>query len=601
MKPHRLARVPTSARFAALAAAVVLLPLGISCYGALGASQGLRRSEREVVAGVEPPSQRLRVIIETDAGGDPDDEQSLVRFLVYASEFDIEGIIANRPIARDRENRNPVRDGLGIVRAQIEAYRKCHANLVQHDPRFPTAEHLLSRTVAGYDDTDAGVKLIVRAVDAEDPRPVWFSNWGTDQGSAESCLKRALDQVLRERGPAGYAAFKSRLRLCSADKFGEHTTTLAPAFPRWVDTFRPTLDNLRWYHRFSRLTATAGEFNLERDVRTGHGPLGALYPTNTGLPQKEGDTMAFLYLVPTGMNDPNEPAWGSWAGRYGPNEECPGKPYFWANQTDTWRGTTSRDHTLARWAADLQNDFRARLDWCVKPREQANHRPIAVLNGRPGSGILRLDTRPGEAIELSAEGSRDPDGDALAYEWLVYGEAGTYPGEIALSATRGLTTRFTAPEVAEPETIHVILRLQDAGQPALCSYRRVIITVAGPATAALQFEKRVLTDKYYCDGINAGDFNRDGHMDVVAGPFWYEGPEFRRTHEIYPPKVFPTPPSPTDSLYSFVHDLNGDGWADVLVVGRVHLHQAFQADGRPDILTVSKLGAFVFFNRTMQP
>src|SRR6478735_3829919 len=65
---------------------------------------------------------RLRVIVETDAGGDPDDEQSLVRFLVYANEWDVEGIIANRPVARRGENVNPVRDGLGIVRRFIEAY-----------------------------------------------------------------------------------------------------------------------------------------------------------------------------------------------------------------------------------------------------------------------------------------------------------------------------------------------------------------------------------------------------------------------------------------------------------------------------------------------
>ena len=38
------------------------------------------------------PEPRPRVIIETDAGGDPDDEQSLVRLLVYANEFDIEGM-----------------------------------------------------------------------------------------------------------------------------------------------------------------------------------------------------------------------------------------------------------------------------------------------------------------------------------------------------------------------------------------------------------------------------------------------------------------------------------------------------------------------------
>ena len=110
---------------------------------------------------------------------------------------------------------------------------------------------------------------------------------------------------------------------------------------------------------------------------------------------------------------------GSWAGRYGPNEECPGEPYFWANQTDTLRGTTSRDHTLARWAADLQNDFRVRMDWCMNPREQANHRPVAVVNHRPGSEFLRLNARAGSGIELNAAGSSDPDGDALAYEWLV--------------------------------------------------------------------------------------------------------------------------------------------------------------------------------------
>lgn len=94
-------------------------------------------------------------------------------------------------------------------------------------------------------------------------------------------------------------------------------------------------------------------------------------------------------------------------------------------------------------------------------------------------------------------------------------------------------------------------------------------------SAAVRFEKVVLTDKYFCDGINAGDFNRDGHVDVVAGPYWYEGPKFANKPEIYPAKEFPKPPSPTDSLYSFVYDFNQDGWTDVLVVGRVHLHQAF--------------------------
>src|SRR5205814_3713606 len=140
------------------------------------------------------------------------------------------------------------------------------------------------------------------------------------------------------------------LLLCSDDHFGDHTTRIEPPFALWIDTFRPPVDGRRWYHRFSALTATAGGFDVERDVRTGHGPLGALYPTNTTHPQKEGDTMTFLYLVPTGMNDPQEPSWGSWAGRYGLQEGAKGRAYYWANLTDDWQGSRQRDNTLKRWA-----------------------------------------------------------------------------------------------------------------------------------------------------------------------------------------------------------------------------------------------------------
>lgn len=98
-----------------------------------------------------------------------------------------------------------------------------------------------------------------------------------------------------------------------------------------------------------------------------------------------------------------------------------------------------------------------------------------------------------------------------------------------------------------------------------------------PAFAAepVVFEKHVLTDKYYCDGVSFGDFNKDGVMDIVAGPYWYEGPDFTKKHEIYPAKEFPTKPAPTDSMFSYVYDFNGDGWPDVLVLGRVHLNEAY--------------------------
>src|SRR5262245_61329081 len=331
-------------------------------------------------AAAPPSAERLRLLIETDVGGDPDDEQSLVRFLLYTNEWDVEGIICNRPKARDGENRNPERTGLGIARRQLTAYGTCYPKLVQHDRRYPTKDHLWERTVAGYADRDDGVKRILAAVDSKDPRPLWFCDWGSDKGSDPPNMKRALDRVLKERGPVGYAKFKDRIRLSSSDKFGDHTTKIEPPFRLWVDTFRPELEGKRWYHRFSALTAKAGGFDVKRDVLTGHGPLGAMYPLNTTHPQKEGDTMTFLYLVPTGMNDPYQPTWGSWGGRYGP-QKPDGKLYYWANQQDAWEGTTHRDNALKRWAAHLQNDFRARLDWCVKDVKDANHAPEPRVRG----------------------------------------------------------------------------------------------------------------------------------------------------------------------------------------------------------------------------
>src|SRR5262245_30140228 len=112
-----------------------------------------------------PGPERLRVIVETDTGGDPDDEQSLVRFLLYASEWDVEGIIANRPVTLRPENRNRRESGLEIVRTFIDAYAEVYSHLKEHDKRFPEPRVLRERTVPGYNDTDDGVRVALAAVD----------------------------------------------------------------------------------------------------------------------------------------------------------------------------------------------------------------------------------------------------------------------------------------------------------------------------------------------------------------------------------------------------------------------------------------------------
>src|SRR5947207_5768547 len=63
------------------------------------------------------------------------------------------------------------------------------------------------------------------------------------------------------------------------------------------------------------------------------------------------------------------------------------------------------------------------------------------------------------------------------------------------------------------------------------------ITVSTRAEDRLpSFKKIQLTDKFWSEGANAGDFNHDGKMDVVSGPYWWEGPDFKVRHEYYPAK-----------------------------------------------------------------
>ncbi len=88
---------------------------------------------------------------------------------------------------------------------------------------------------------------------------------------------------------------------------------------------------------------------------------------------------------------------------------------------------------------------------------------------------------------------------------------------------------------------------------------------AGQDYVLHSFKKIQLSDKFYAEGANAGDFNHDGKLDVVAGPFWFEGPDFQKRHEYRPAKAF-DPAGYSDNFVTFVYDFNGDGWDDILVI-----------------------------------
>src|SRR5690606_8124582 len=80
------------------------------------------------------------------------------------------------------------------------------------------------------------------------------------------------------------------------------------------------------------------------------------------------------------------------------------------------------------------------------------------------------------------------------------------------------------------------------------------------------FRRVPLTDVYYSEGANFGDLNGDGIPDIVYGPYWFAGPDYQVKHEIFPPVAQPRQ-AYADHFFCWVHDFNGNGWKDILVVG----------------------------------
>src|SRR4051812_40598329 len=135
---------------------------------------------------------------------------------------------------------------------------------------------------------------------------------------------------------------------------------------------------------------------------------------------------------------------------------------------------TSNKATIWRWRDAYQNDFAAHMDWTVKGYKEANHPPKAVLHH---SAFLQV--KSGETVSLDASPSTDPDGNQLSFEWMYYGEAGTYSFKdpLEIKNKQNAKASLVAPKVVEPKTIHVILKVKDNGQPALTRYQRVSIAV----------------------------------------------------------------------------------------------------------------------------
>jgi hypothetical protein len=452
------------------------------------------------------PAVKQRMIVLSDIEADPDDTQSFVRLFLYASEIDLEGLIATTSVHM-RTAIHP-----DSIRRIIQGYAQVHPNLLKHEAGFSTPDRLRSlvrdgqpgygMATVGAGKDSPGSRLIVEALERPDPRPLWISVWG-----GANTLAQALHAIRETRSPDIARRLVAKLRVYTISDQDDAGAWIRKSFPDLFYIVSPGGYGAGTWTGIHTLidgadNRTISNAWLRDTIQQGHGPLGALYPdVSYGM---EGDTPAYLSLIPTGLSDPEHPDWGGWGGRYelytppvattDPSgfsgvTIVPETRPIWSNAIDTYTPQVARPYGrtdglgerqikdfragIWRWRDDFQNDFAARMAWTTRPFAQANHAPVVHL-AHPD----RLTVKSGQRFVLSARDSTDPDGDSLSFQWFHYAEIGHWQTAIANGIAANIhTVDFTAPSVSEPREAHFIVRVSDKGDPPLSRYERVIVTI----------------------------------------------------------------------------------------------------------------------------
>lgn len=327
-----------------------------------------------VVAAICQAAERPRLLVLTDIGGDPDDQQSMIRLMVYANEFEIEGLIASASGTPGELKRAVVQPDL--IRQIVNAYGEVRPKLMKHASGWPTAEDLLKRVKSGNPnrgrdhigaehDTE-GSRWIIQRVDASRiEHPLNIAIWG-----GQTDLAQALWRVRQDRGAAGLMTFMARFRvfdIADQDRIADWMRTEFRGMSYILSNAPVGRDKregtFRGMYLGGDMALTSREW-IEKNIRS-KGPLGALYPVKTSTAPnphgciKEGDTPSWFFFLPSGGNDPRDPTKPGWGGKYRK------EPDGWYRDLPVEKDRDPRE-TVYRWRAAFQADFARRMGWCVE-------------------------------------------------------------------------------------------------------------------------------------------------------------------------------------------------------------------------------------------
>lgn len=309
------------------------------------------------------PDERPRVYILTDIStlestdGEPDDTQSLIRFLLYADEFRIEGFGATYTSHRDTIFPQ-------YIKSVIRTYGQSADQLKQHG-KYPDAETLIEKIRNGNPnrgtqhigpgkDTELS-EHIIEVLKNNHDQPLWILVWGGSLDLAQALWKIRESMPVREADK-----LISALRVYSIlDQYDNAGGWIRENFP---DLFFILCNgSFRGMYRTGDTASVSSEW-VEENILSNPVPLAQLYPNYRGGDPwgkvngiKEGDTPSFLYLLPSSPNDPENPESEGWGGSFRRVEDT-------NHYTDCPREEAlSCAPAVAKWRADFQADFIKRL------------------------------------------------------------------------------------------------------------------------------------------------------------------------------------------------------------------------------------------------